>query len=136
MNSTIIEIERYEPHPDKVGYVRYIGNITVKELYDQINNRLKTISTTYHNEPCSLYGLLEYFSIGVTIKQSEEEGKRPIPNHRDIAIYVVTGSNEGHYIHIDAIATDTRTSLIMGKTFCGLEMAILIANEITKMLYA
>lgn len=134
MNSTTIEIHRYEPNLTNPGYLRYIGNITVKELYDEIETRLKTISITYYNEHSSLYGLLEYFSIGVIIKH-EKASNLPIPTHSNLAVYVVTGTNEGHYIHIDAISRDTHKSLILGKTFCGLEIAIQIANEITRMLH-
>lgn len=120
MNHQIIEIERYKPNLDNPGYLTFLGYITVKELYDEIEKRWKAIAISYQNEPSLLYNFLDYFRSVLLLNIIQALTiPLPIPNHKALAIYAVTGSNEGHYIHIDAIDNDTRSPLIVGKTFCA-----------------
>lgn len=56
--------------------------------------------------------------------------------YRWIAVYPVTGGNEGHYIHVDLIwqreYTEGRVPLFLGKTFQGMDHAIQMANTLTR----
>lgn len=58
--------------------------------------------------------------------------------YRWIAVYPVTGSSEGHYIHVDLIhQTDReefRTPLFLVKTFMGHAAAVAVAAELSRLL--
>lgn len=130
---TPIEIEKYEPHPEKKGYLIYTGNISIKEVYKQLKERLEKD------------GLLpdEYFSISCSYDYKEDA---PFPdNYRWIACYAVTGGSEGHYIHVDILAplelspikTIRESKLIyLGKTFQGFDFAARVAVACAKHLGA
>jgi hypothetical protein len=55
---------------------------------------------------------------------------------RWIACYAVTGTSEGHSVHVDAIATDGRHALFLGKTFEGMQSACCAASVLTMLLGA
>ena len=120
-----IETDIYEPIPEKPGLLRYVGQRTLKEVFQELEQRLKADG---------LLQEVEYFGICVTVRYSDEwrdgngEGYL-FPAFRWIACYAVTGSSEGHYVHIDAIMPDgERMSLGGGKTFMGWEAACKLAN--------
>lgn len=58
--------------------------------------------------------------------------------YRWIAVYPVTGSNEGHYVHVDLIhqrdLEEWRTPVWQIKTFAGSAAAIAIAGELCRLL--
>lgn len=111
-----IEISIYEPHPDMPGYVLQAGRKTVRQVYDELVQRLKNDDM-----------LPEYrFSICVSAKDIAEE---PFPEHRWIACFAVRGDSEGHCIHVEVIAPGgNRKLLYLGKTLQGLARAQAIAN--------
>ncbi|SFR12472.1 hypothetical protein [Desulfoscipio geothermicus] len=124
-----IEIEKWEPHPEKPGYLKYTGNRTIGEIFTDLRKRLKE------------EGLLpdEYFDVFLGVDKNAS-----FPVYAWIACYPVTGSNEGHYIHINAMApreigreTLIESKLIyLGKTFQGLEFASKVAAACAKHLGA
>ncbi len=78
--------------------------------------------------------------------EREKRGWPPLTNttklgeirYRWIAVFPVTGSNEGHYIHVDLIwqgmSSEGRTPLFLLKTFGGSADAIAIAGWLCKVL--
>lgn len=61
-----------------------------------------------------------------------------VPHLRWICVFAATGSNEGHYIHVDLITqhngSEGRIPLFLTKTFQGQEAAIQIAAELSRIL--
>lgn len=112
---------------DTDGYVHTIRRKTVKEVYEELRARLE------------FEGMLpdEYFAISTLIEYEKEDGiNKPFPDFRLIACYPVTGGNEGHYIHVDAIKDGKCELIFVGKTFQGFERACEIANACARHLGA
>lgn len=122
-----IEIQKWVPHPEKPGYLKYTGNRTINEIFTDLRKRLEE------------EGLLpdEYFHVFLDVDENAL-----FPEYRWIACYPVTGGSEGHYIHIDALVpreidreTLIESKLIyLGKTFQGLEFASKVAAACAKYL--
>lgn len=127
-----IEIKKWVPNPEKPGYLKYAGNRTVVEVFTELKKRLE------HD------GLLpdEYFCISGDYRR---DGDKPFPErHRWIACYPVTGDNEGHYIHVDALVPREKDGehylesvpVFLGKTFQGFDFAAKVAAACAKHLGA
>lgn len=120
-----IEIEIYRPHPEKPGYLKLERNKTIVEVYDELVPILKEQG---------VYDELDYFTIS-----GSWQDEREFPNYRWIACFAVEGGNEGHYIHVEAISNADgefqREIVFLGKTFCGLDYALKVANVCTKSFY-
>jgi len=124
-----VEIEVYEPNPEKPGCLRHVRNRTIQEIYDELVKRLKK-DRLYPDE---------YFEI-VGCSCCSSWGEREFPRFRTIACYPVTGASEGHYIHVDALVfrEDIRSRLLecvpifLGKTFQGFEFAAQVAAACAK----
>lgn len=132
-----IEIELYEPVPDKPGYSRVRARITTQQLADRVNRVLNEAGLRPDE-----YGMR---TLGIA-------GDKQIPPYRWIACYAVTGGSEGWYIHVDAISPgrvvgDEQTiphlvtrdalvchNLLLGKTFAGMEQAYATARALGEML--
>lgn len=107
-----VEIEIYEPVPGQLGLVRRVHNRTVREVWLELEKRLKGES------------LLPDEYMGVA---ASANGDMEFPNYRFIVCYPVTGGNEGHYIHVDAVMEGKNTPVFLGKTFRGMEFAVAVA---------
>lgn len=88
-----IEWEFYKPAPDRPGYVVFDRRLTVRELCELINERLKLAELTP-----------DEYGFSYTPAQYEGWENEPIPEHRWFACFAVTGSSEGYYIHIDLVS--------------------------------
>jgi hypothetical protein len=119
-----IEIAVYEPD-EKPGYLRYVGNRTIQQIFDELEERLKA-ENCYPDE---------YFDISFTNKERSAEQEFPL--YRWIACFPVPGSNEGHYIHVEVISPEGEREIIfLGKTFQGFEFAAKVAMACAKHLGA
>lgn len=114
-----IDVEVWEPHPEKPGYFRFVRMKTAKEVFIELKARLEAD------------GLIpdEYFSVRVGL-----DGEIPIPKDWwRVVCYALKGSSEGHYIHIGIIRSEGQYhDLFLGKTFQGLEYALKVAGACTK----
>ena len=129
-----IEIQKHEPHPEKKGYLIHTGNISIKEVYKQLKERLEKEDLLPE----------EYFSISCDHHYKENA---TFPNdYKWIACYAVTGSSEGYYTHIDVLVPrevpgqigmilESRL-LYLGKTFQGFDFAARVAAACSKHLGA
>lgn len=109
-----IEVNIYEPVPDKPGYIRQTGRKTVQQVYDELVQRLRDKDMLPD----------EYFSLS-----ADEMAQEPFPEHRWIVCFAVRGGSEGHYVHIELIPLNGRRRILyLGKTFQGLARAQAIAN--------
>jgi hypothetical protein len=89
-----------------------------------------------------LYDQMEYVALGYDFKYSTSRwpGNTPLPRFRQLAIYAVEGSNEGHYVHVDLIIPRDRAgddhwesvTLIFFKTFGGLRCALDVVCTLTE----
>lgn len=117
-----IEIGLWEPVKGNEGYVRHIGNRTVGEVFEELKTRLERENLLPD----------EYFHLAVGI-----DPEQVFPEYRWITCFAVTGSSEGHYIHVEAIKPDgKRELLLLGKTFEGLAFAYKVAYACAKHLEA
>lgn len=80
--------------------------------------------------------VIEYCLVSPEVNYNDRKDQ-PIGKHRWIAIYAVTGGNEGHYIHVDRVYQKTEYArewthegLFLIKTFGGYEVACRIAAYI------
>jgi hypothetical protein len=81
----------------------------------------------------------EYVSVGLSFRPQYHLAFRSerIPPHIWVACYVVTGANEGHYVHIDLIMDrNERLTLCTIKTFMGDDHAWTIARQAAELLEA
>ena len=125
-----IQIERYQAIPEKPGFRRHVGNRSVGEVYNDLQEKLRQIIVEWDGEKVLLWDTLDYFS-------TQHDTRDEIPSWKWIACFPVTGGSEGHYIHIEVIDSEGKlTPLYLGKTFCGWDMACKIANEIGRLLGA
>jgi hypothetical protein len=124
-----IEIAKYEPIPEEPGYVRFVGNRTVREIVDELTERLKK-DDRYPDE---------YFHCSGDFMFND---KKEFPRYRWIACYPVLGTNEGHFIHIDALVFREDLGVLqcvpvfLGKTFQGFDFAARVATACAKHLGA
>ncbi|MBO8128050.1 MAG: hypothetical protein H0Z39_02460 [Peptococcaceae bacterium] len=110
--------------------LRYVRNRMVREVFKDLRERLKSEDLLPD----------EYFelSFGIT------DGDREFPRYRGLACYPVTGSSEGHYIHVDALVLreDLHPAVLecvpvfLGKTFQGFDFAARVAAACAKYLGA
>ncbi|MEW6041646.1 MAG: hypothetical protein AB1633_09005 [Elusimicrobiota bacterium] len=125
-----IQIAIFEPVPDKPKYIRYVGNRPVREILEELKDRLK-------EEDC--YPDRSFDTAGLFI---DDNGKNPFPDYSRIACFPVTGDSEGHNIHVDVIAyneelkTTVTQPVFLGKTFQGIDFACKVANACAKHLGA
>lgn len=77
----------------------------------------------------------EYWSISTPLQYDATRRSQPIGKHRWIAVYAVTGGNEGHYVHVDRIYLGkeydtqwTHEQLFLLKTFGGFATAARLAG--------
>lgn len=122
-----IDVDIYEDVPDKPGYVRVCGRKTVKQLYKEVTERLQGLE---------LYDELDYFSIAIEFRsKSKREQDKVVPPCYRIVSFPVTGSSEGHYIHVVGLQSDGMiVGLFLGKTFLGYDHACAVSNALSQML--
>lgn len=124
-----IEIEVWEPNPDKPGYLRFVRMKTLQEVFDELEARLEAD------------GLLpdEYFSISPDyelMKGNQGKGYDEIEipeRYWRVVCFAVKGTSEGYYVHVGVILVGGQyQNLFLGKTFQGLDYALKVANACTR----
>lgn len=100
--------------------------LTIRELHAALMPQVEAIDDGH-----------EYFSVSCRYddkgERSDARANQPIGRYRWIAVYAVTGTSEGHYVHVDRLYTETyaseykREALMLVKTFGGWETACKIA---------
>ncbi len=95
-----IEIDKYEPIPDKPGRCRAVGQASKQEIFDQLKDHLEYV------------GMLpdEYFIISTQPSEIIPE------NWRDFTCNVSYGGSEGIYLDISLNTASGSQSFITGKT--------------------
>ncbi len=82
-----IEVDKWEPHPEKKGLVCHVGMRTYGEVFEALQNHLKEM------------GMLpdEYFHASYSLRHKDNE---PLPNYSEAVCHVNFGTNEGIYLDI------------------------------------
>jgi hypothetical protein len=99
------------------GYVKNERGNPMQDILKHIKAELKKIiSTTYTEEPITLYACLDYFDEAQAPWLAPKHTTWPTEYHW-LACYYVTGGSEGYYFHVDLIDADgKREMLFLGKT--------------------
>jgi hypothetical protein len=104
------------------GYIVNQKGKAIRNVLKWLNGEIKDEAKTAD---------LDYGGLGCS-----RDGNTPWPlNYQWIACFSVTGGNEGHYIHVEIIyGNGKREILFLGKTFCGMEHALQVANACSRLL--
>ena len=124
-NEGTIPLEEWEEEEN--GYVYYVRSRLLREIRDDLSKALEK------------EGLLEE-----GVYYHSQRGNETFPHPwRSIACFAVTGTNEGHYVHVEVFldGVDTKLEhkaklLFSIKTFLGFEKAQHIAAACTRLLGA
>ena len=104
-----IETEIWEPVPDKPGYVQYVGQRKVSEVFQDLENFLRE-ENLYPDE----YFLLSHDFC--------REPDQKMPRIRDVICYAQWGGSEGVYLEVELLAKHpienqyVRVNFASGKT--------------------
>ena len=131
------ELMKYIPHPEKKGCLKYVGMATYRECFEVVRDRLKSVAVDHHGGQCSLWDLLEYGGLSPVVEYGDTlTVDSQIPEDARIAAYAMPGSNEGHYVHVDAISkSGERHPMLLLKSFGGMKMAYQVAAEVSAALH-
>lgn len=130
----MINLELWKPNPEHPGYLMLDRYATKGEVFDQAVAALKA---------AGLWDALDYFHLTRDWDAGSDARQQPWPAARWVGCFAVEGDNEGWYIHVEAVGlldenrltTDRRELVLMGKTFDGLTVAMMIANALTREFY-
>lgn len=121
-----IQLEIWKKHPEKEGYLMYDRSKTYGEVREELRERLEA------------EGMIDE-GLSTTVKP---EIRVPHP-YRWIACFAVTGTNEGHYVHVEIFQSGvdehhkhTGELVFLTKTFGGFERAQAIASACARHLGA
>ena len=104
-----IELENWEPVPDKPGCVRSVGTRTAREVFKDMESFLWE-ENLYPDD---------YFSLDWDFRKKEDE---PLPHVDNVICYAAWGGSEGVYFEVEFVVrhpTDHRRMLVgfaTGKT--------------------
>jgi len=122
-----IDMEIWEPTPENPRMVKYVGQRTAKEVFDELTHRLDSIG----------YLPDEYF----LMDRHWENGKE-IPKDADILCMTDYGASEGIYLEIylkwydtqqeKSVTANFATGKTLGETELDLDRMNLIASSVTK----
>lgn len=122
-------------------------NSTIGEVYAQLRSAIEVMPDSGLESfccPVDWYARAPEHARSTLVKDKPAlwllTRESPFPQGRWLACYAVTGSNEGHYIHVDAIVDHGNdrhvVSIFQGKTFGGREAAYRIAAKCADLLGA
>ncbi len=120
-----IDLELWEPNPEKPGFLRYAGQPVAEDVFRELEQRLTET------------GFLpdEYFLLS-----PEWEGGRKIPKAADIFCATDYGGNEGVYVDVclkwredgKSVIRSFATGKTLGESGCDLDKMFLTASAVTK----
>ena len=107
------------------------NNKITNEEYKPLATIYRQIEKIMKEKYPELYEQFDYFHNAITLPKDARW-----PNeYYYIAVFYVTGRSEGHYVHVDVLKNDnTYENLLLGKTFCGKEVAAKMAKVIAEIL--
>ena len=119
-----INIQLWEPVPDKPGYVREAGRLPIDEVCNQLNTKLKELNIAPDE-----YG----FNLRRDYSSRDSDVGKEFPAWCWFACYPVTGSSEGYYMHIDVFTQQgEHKNLFLAKTLQEGQSGMEYAYEVCK----
>lgn len=116
-------------HPTAQPLTLDTDRLTIDELYQTLRPELEAFDGTLGDDSG-----LDYFSVASEIQYDNPRRHQVIGKTRWFACYAVTGTSEGHYIHIDRIYQAepydrkwTHEPIFLAKTFGGYSGACALA---------
>lgn len=114
---------------EETGLSCYMGGRSLSEIHKKLSSGLESA------------GLIvdEYFSVSTdaTLNRQWETWPKDV---RRTVVFAVEGGSEGHYVHVDVYTRGQYeneakvTTLFLLKTFLGMEHALRLSNELTRLL--
>lgn len=127
MNQVVVPTEIWVPDPEQhdKGYLMLERRRTIEEVYEDLRRILGRYPA----------GAEESFSIFPPLGWAKPSPEWPKGR---IACFAVTGSNEGHYVHVEVHPSSegTRELVLIGKTFQGADAAWALARRLADLLEA
>jgi hypothetical protein len=115
---------------ESVGLMRRVKGRPLAEILKKLSSGLQDA------------GLIvdEYFDVSPDARYEQKLDEWP-ENAWRILCFAVEGGSEGHYVHVDVLlqqpyAPPKYVSMFLLKTFLGLEHALRLSNELTRLLHA
>ena len=113
---------------ETTGMVRRVGGRPLTEIQRKLSRGLERA------------GLIvdEYFSLSSDAQYNHRLDSWP-DNCYNVACYATEGGNEGHYVYVDVTTNNPGTGgrntfgMFVVKTFLGMEHALRLSNELTRM---
>lgn len=118
-----VETEIWGPDFDKPGYQKLERRRTIREVCDDLH----AILGPYPE------GGEESFGIFPTLAYKDPPPEWPKGR---IAVFAITGANEGHYVHVEVHDQEKRVLVLLGKTFAGKDAAWKFARRLADLLQA
>ena len=127
----LIEIDLWEPVPDKPGFVREVGRRSVKDVFKDLCEYLQCADVQFDD--------LDYFQMG--FEWRSQDGKdQPWPDYHRILCFPVQGGSEGYYVHVGVVYDGQYQDIILGKTLFegreGFDRIAAVANACARALQA
>jgi hypothetical protein len=113
---------------EETGYVRRVKGRPLSEICEKLSEGLESAGLRID----------EYFGISADAECSHKLETWP-EGVVEIMVYAVVGGSEGHYVHVDVLIRQdwgrpNRIGMFTAKTFLGMEHALRLSNELTRML--
>jgi len=114
---------------EKTGLSNYVGGRKLSEIHKKLVDGIESAGLM----------LDEYFSLSTDAELNRHWETWP-EDVRRIAVFAVQGGSEGHYVHVDVYTSSTSkpstkvTTVFILKTFLGMEHALRLSNELTRIL--
>lgn len=120
------------PEGESTGFCEAADNRSLRDVWTELRAKL---------EETDLLREAESFSPWTYEGLSLDE---PFPAYRELACFCVAGSNEGHYVHVEALggavgdhaAHNRRRLVFLGKTFMGAAHGWALAAKVAELLGA
>ncbi len=114
---------------ESTGLSHYVGGRPLSEIHKKLSDGIESA------------GLMidEYFSVSTDAQLTRHWETWPSNVFRTVC-FAVQGGSEGHYVHVDVYTRDQHdpevkvTTVFLLKTFLGMEHALRLANELTRMI--
>jgi hypothetical protein len=122
----LIDTEIWESDPEKPGYLRYVKQMSVGDVFNRLKEYLSHYAPDWKD-------VLDYLHVDSDITCRDKGLDDDFPKYDGyMKCYLVTGSSEGHYIHVDV----NNKLVFLGKTFAGPDKGWEIVQAIATILRA
>lgn len=115
---------------EETGYTKRVKGRPLAEILKKLSSGLEDAG----------FRIDEYFDVGSDARYTREWTEWPA-NVRRVAVFAVEGGSEGHYVHVDVYTPNKAanglevTNVFLLKTFLGMEHALRLSNELTRLLH-